>query len=689
MISRSLPILATMLAVVTLDACGGGSSAVPAAPFSGATAAPVPTASPAPQIVQSFKITVPAKTTSSATRSPRYVSPNTGSIRIAVQSVNGQAGASVAPTIAKIASGAAGCATDAGGTLTCTVAANAAVGNDVFAISTYASNDATGTPLGTTTVAEIVSATPAAPVALSLGGVPASIAFSPAFLPLVDDGQIHRYPVTLNAVDASGTTIVGADAYQTAIALQILNDPTHALSISTASVTQPGTVVTVTFDGGKSLVQGLVQATATGVTPVTLAAAPLRFATPSLTVYDDQTSGGSMAITQAGFTGSFTASLANAQDGTVSIAAGPLQSGSAVATVVPNTTFDVTALNVSNGTYTSVLPVTILPHPSTYAGFGSSHQLLQPLGFAQGANGLLWTTDGSGAVVSFDPGSGTYASYVVDPTRVGPTALAFDANGTLWFADGPKIGSFNPVSHAVATYATGLAANARVTAIVAGAPGTMWFYDQQTNNPPLSIGRPSAFGTIATADGTIHEYPTPNAAAPVLLFESMALGPDGALWFADGKNSAIGRVDASGNYTSVPIADASSPNLVPHCVVGGPDGKVWFAASNLGLGQSLLGTVDPSSKAVARYQQGAIAGEFEALIVGSDHNLWFAQRPAGGVGLSSFAAIGVVNPTTHAIYEYPTLIPNFSVVSGLADRGDRTLWMLDSAVGQIGKVTFK
>jgi streptogramin lyase len=304
-------------------------------------------------------------------------------------------------------------------------------------------------------------------------------------------------------------------------------------------------------------------------------------------------------------------------------------------------------------------------------------------------NGLLWTTDGNGAVVSFDPASSTYASYVVDPTHAGPTSVAFDASGTLWFADGAKIGSFNTASHAVATYATGLAANAHINAIVPGGPGTMWFYDQQTNNPPLSIGRASAFGTIATADGTIHEFPTPNTAAPVLMFESMALGSDGALWFADGKNGAIGRVDASGNYASVPIADASSPNLVPHQVVSGPDGKVWFAASNLGLGQSLLGTVDPSSKAVARYQQGAIAGEFEALIVGSDHNLWFAQRPAGGVGFSSYAAIGVVNPTTHAIYEYPTLIPNFSVVSGLADRGDRTLWMLDSAVGQIGKVTFK
>ncbi len=236
------------------------------------------------------------------------------------------------------------------------------------------------------------------------------------------------------------------------------------------------------------------------------------------------------------------------------------------------------------------------------------------------------------------------------------------------------------MTHAVTTSATGLAASARVVAIVAGPPGTMWFYDGQPNSPPILIGKPSAFGTIATATGAIVEFPTPNAVAPVVLTESMAfVGADAALWFADGKNAAIGRVDASGNYTSVPIADPSSPNLVPHRVVAGPDGKVWYAASNLGLGQSFIGTVDPSTKAVARYQQGAIAGEFEALIVGSDKNLC----------LSSYAAIGVVNPTTHAIYEYTTLLPQFGVATDLVDRGDRALWILDNGWGQIGKVTFK
>ena len=690
MIFRAYPAAAAVLAVVALDACGGGggSSAVPVTPI--ATVAPTagPTSSPAPQIVQSFKITVPAKTTSSALRRPRYVSPNTGSVRITVQTVNGGP-ASVAATIAKIASGAPGCATYAGGSLSCTVAANAAVGIDVFAISTYASSDASGTPLATTAVAETVTATAGAPVALSLGGVPAQIAFSPAFLPLSDDGQIRRYPVTLNAVDASGTTIVGADPYQTAISLQILGDPTHALSLSTASVTQPGTVITVTFDGSKSLVQGIVQATATGVAPVTLAAAPMRIAPQGLVIYDDQSGGGNATVTQAGFTGTFTAALANAQDGTVGISAGPLQSGSAVATIVPKTIFDVTTLTVGNGTYTSSVPVTIVPHPGKLAMFGSQHRVLSATSLVQAPNGLFWTADGgSGSIVSFDPSSGTYTSNIVDTSGTGPQSLAVDANGKIWFTDDTKIGSFDPTTQSVSMFTTGLSATPRVISIIAGAPGTMWFYDEETNLAPARFGKPSAFGKISTATGTITEFPSPTNASPVVAGESMTIGPDGALWFADGSNHAIGRVDSSGNYSSVAINSTTSPNLEPHLVVTGPDGKVWFGASNYGLGQSELGTIDPSSKAIAHYAI-ATPGEFKSLIVGSDHNIWYTQWMLTGVGFAPNMQVGIFNPSTHATYEYDGLLPDFGVVTGMIDRGDRTLWMLDNAFGQIGKVTFK
>jgi hypothetical protein len=76
------------------------------------------------------------------------------------------------------------------------------------------------------------------------------------------------------------------------------------------------------------------------------------------------------------------------------------------------------------------------------------------------------------------------------------------------------------------------------------------------------------------------------------------------------------------------------------------------------------------------------------LIVGSDHNIWFAER-LGAFAFDFYQGLGVVNPATHAVYVYQQLLPQFAVVTGLVDRGDRTLWMLDAAFGKIGEVTFK
>jgi virginiamycin B lyase len=692
--------LALAAAAACLAACGGGGNSSPVPSAAGATptaspataapsATPAPAATPTqPAVTQTFTLTVPRATAGAArTRRPFYVSANTGSIRIAVQSVNGVA-SNVATTIARTAPGAPGCKTSPGG-LACSIVAAAAIGADVFSIATYASLDASGTPLATTTVsAQIANASPP-PIALSPEGVPATLSFSPSVLPLVDDGAIHRYALTIAAFDASGAPITGGSPYQSPVSLQIQNDPTHALSLSTASVAQPGTVVTLTFDGSRALAAGAIVASETGFAPVTLAAAPLQFSPPSLFAYDDQSGGVAETIFQSGFTGTFTAALANPQDGRVVQSGGALGAGSAVASVIPTTRFDVTSLRVGNGSYAGTVPVTIVPHPGTYAASGPAHRLGTPSGLALGPRGLLWTADAqNGALTSFDPSTGSYASYVVDPTQSGPTSLAFDARGLLWFADRSTIGSFDTSTHALVTYSKGLLSDARVLSIVAGPAGTMWFYDEESNNVPTFVGGPTAFGTIATATGAIHEYPTPDAAVPAVAFESMTLGPDGALWYADGSDGAIGRVTTAGSYSRVRVAETDSPNFAPDVVLAAPDGNIWFAGDNAGLAQAFIGTVNPATHAVAEYPAGTGAAQFDALVAGSGGDLWFAAQPAQGTFFSSQAEIGIVNTATHANYAYPAILPQFAVPANLVDRG-KTLYVLDDAFGEIGKVSFK
>jgi streptogramin lyase len=686
-------------ALAGIAACsGGGGTSLPAGSLSGGsqpsqtTATATPSANPvatpsAPStaaITQTFTITIPARTATHMRGRRQSISSSAGSVRIAVQSVNGQP--SALATLAATAPGSSGCVTALTGT-TCSFAAAAELGDDVFVVSTYASSNGTGAVLASTAIASVVSSVAAHAIALTVAGVPTSIGFSPIALPLVNDGAIHRYAVTLDALDASGAIIVGSTPYQSPVTLTIANDPTHALSLSTSIVEDPGTVVTVTFDGSRDLMNAAIVASVDGLT-ANLSAAPLKFSPSALLVYDDQVGGAAITIAQAGFAGAFTATLANPNDGKVTTTAGPLGSGSAVATVRPATTFDVTSMSVNNGLFTAQVPVTIVPQPGPYTAFGQPHVLLQPYGLVRQANGILWTGDTqNGVLVAFNPATGTYASYPVDPNDNGPTSLAFDTAGNLWFADRTQIGKFNTTTHTATDYSAGLGSNARVTDIALGPSGTMAFYDEETNNPPLFGGNPSAIGFISTSTGAIHEYATPDMTTPSAPSESLTLGPDGAEWFADASSGSIGRIDAAGTYAIYRVADPASPNYQPDILLSAPDGNIWFAGLNNILGEGFYGTVNPTTHAVALYP--IESAEFDAFIVGSDHNLWFAARPEQSFFYSSQDTIGVINVATHAGYFYPAIVPQFGVVAGLVDPGNRTLYTLDNAYGRIGEVPFK
>ncbi|MBV8748515.1 MAG: hypothetical protein JO103_02250 [Candidatus Eremiobacteraeota bacterium] len=686
-------------AALALAACGGGGGSGSAAPpvvqsTATPTPTPVPTSAPtnAP-LTQSFQITVPPAGASGSAhlRRPRFVSPNTGSIRIAMQSVNGQTVA-LAPTVAKLASGVSGCSTDSKNNLVCTVSALAAVGTDVYAVTTYASSDGSGSPLAATTVASAVTTSGGtSTITLSLGGVATTLAFSPAVLPLVADGGIHRFALTVGAADASGATIVGATAYQSPISLAIVNDPTHALSLSIASVSQPGQVVTVTYDASKGLSNGGIQALTSGVAPVTLAAAPLNVAPSPVLAYDDASGGVPVTLTQAGFTGTFTASVANAQDASVSVAGGPLGSGSGVATVVPKTTFDVTTLHVANGSYGYDVPLTVVPHNGAYAAFGNAHTLGSPIGLVEGPDGKLWTGDAqNGTIVSFDPATGNYNATVVDTNNNGPQGIAFDASGNIWFADKNAVGKFVPSTGAVTTYTAGLGSSAHVNAIAADiSKTTMWFYDRATNNPPISVNRPSFIGKIDTASGTITEYPS-GTAGPLQAAPAIIVGPDAAVWLADGVNGALGRIDpSSGAFTEYPVSTPQYPSQAPQVLVNGPDGNLWFTSMAPATGVAVFGAIAPSVKQIALYPAPS-GGLFLAMTVGADHNIWYTLDPGSGFFTSSQSTFGVINPATRTSYQYPVgTLPEFAVPAGVVDRGDRTLWILDNAFGQIGKVAFR
>ncbi|MGB6987331.1 MAG: hypothetical protein WBD74_15270 [Candidatus Aquilonibacter sp.] len=635
-----------------------------------------------------FTVTIPSSSgTTSTSRHPAYTSPNTGSVAIALESVNGTVQSSSTPSVVALSASTKGCSSGSAG-VTCSVTVSAPAGDDLFSIATYQSNNATGTVLASTTVAANVGAA-GATVALDLGGVPASVSFSPARLPLIDDGAVHSLPVVINAADASGATIVGSASYQSPVSLQIENDPAGALALSTTSVSRPGAVVTITYNAGKPLAQGEIVATDNAMKSATLIAAPLNISPTPVTMFDDATSA-SLALSESGFSGTYAVSVANTADASVVVNPGTLNSGAAVANITPKVHFDVTSLAVSDGNVTAIVPLQIVPHNSSYSSFGREHQMLSPVQMIADAQGNLWASDaGTGSLDEFNPSNDTYTAYVVDPTLEGPMGIALDASGNIWYADGSQIGEFTPSTQVNTSYSAGLEANANVVTIVPGASGTMWFYDQATFATYPS-GKPTYFGSISTSTGAITEYESSNGAGPTSGAMSMVLAKDGSIWFADQYNSAIGHLNtSSGAITEYSTGAPAYPQQSPMQLTVAPSGTIWFLSTGFTSDTASVGSLNPSSDAIT-YYPNVPAGDFESFAVGSDGNLYFVEDPFNGLGLSSQLNIGVLNPVDGAVYEYPnTILPQFAKDVSLVNGGSGTLWILDAAYGEIGKVTFK
>lgn len=709
MIARShlVAVSAPLVMLAGLAACGGGGaslSPVRSTPTATPTPASGPTTppsmAPAAPAVTTFVLTVPSASSSNAvarraglgTRRPQYVSPNTGSVSVTLQSVNG-APTGASPTIVTIASRAPGCST-ATGSLVCTFTATAQTGNDVYAIATYQSANGSGTVLATTAVVAAVTSADGPTIDLDLGGVPAGIAFSPTVLPFVNDGTVQRAAVTVNAVDASGSTIVGSVPYQSPIALSIVSDGAHALSLSTTSVSQPGTIVTVTYDSGKPLGAAAIVAS-DGPAQATLPAAPLSVAPDPVVVKDDA---GTVAVqlSRPGYTGAFTASIANPNDATVNVLAGTANSGLAVANVTPSVEFDVTALTVAAGGVSTVVPFTITPDVANYTGYGSAHTLAAGAGLIAGPTGLLWGADsGTGNIFSFDPATHAYTFFPVDTADHGPTSIAFDAHGTIWFTDGSQIGKFVPATHAVTTYTTGLEPNAAITTIVADtAKTTMWFYDAGGNNA-LSTSNPTFVGSISTASGAINEYLTANSAGPTYyagfpeIF--MVAVPDGSIWFSDERNTALARIDTStGAIVEYALGDSAHPQQSPTALAVGPDGRIFTPTFGILSNTSTLAAIDPASRAITYYEQNVPIGYARAATFAPDGHLWYvAQAPAGSTGLTVGNALTIAS-VTGAVYELGSVgFPTDSVFASIVPYGTGNFYLLDSAFGTVGKVTYK
>jgi streptogramin lyase len=153
--------------------------------------------------------------------------------------------------------------------------------------------------------------------------------------------------------------------------------------------------------------------------------------------------------------------------------------------------------------------------------------------------------------------------------------------------------------------------------------------------------------------------------------DSLAIGPDGNVWFTDCHDSRIGKVTPGGEVTEYPTPSACIVEEGVDGIAAGPDGNVWFTMWH----SAVLGRVTPSGE-ITEYQDGGCEG----IVTGPDGNLWVANQ----VG-----RVDVLAPTGTIIFTVQTRTttsvssaPN-AVVAG----PDGAVWFTDLGEPQVGRIT--
>lgn len=201
-----------------------------------------------------------------------------------------------------------------------------------------------------------------------------------------------------------------------------------------------------------------------------------------------------------------------------------------------------------------------------------------------------------------------------------------------------------------------LAPRSGPTTIAVAPDGQLWFTQASGNR----IGR-------VNPDGSgLMEYPLPQPGSSPRI---IAVGADNALWFSEHDGNRISRITAAGQIRSFAIP---TPASQPRAIALGSDGAIWFGQftgnkiGRLGVDGHLSEFALPTADSGPR-----------ALAAGPDGNIWFSMYRAG--------KIGRITPTG-VITEFALPRPN-SGPGDITVGADGALWFVELSGGMDGQVT--
>lgn len=302
----------------------------------------------------------------------------------------------------------------------------------------------------------------------------------------------------------------------------------------------------------------------------------------------------------------------------------------------------------------------ISPQPvfTTYPGGNTNNACC--LSITSGPDGAVWYTNGNNSIgrISTSSAVSTFGT----PSTAMPFAIVSGPDGALWFSDGGAGATDIGRLTTSGTYSSCSGGDlTQGSALVAGSDGNLWV--SGLNGTIVRI----VPGTCAqTVFGSSSPVPGAN---------SLALGSDGAVWFAQGSpglgvQGYVGRISTSGVVTMYPTP-STPPSIysIPIDITAGPDGNLWY----IDWGSSKVGRVTTNGVITEFGPQTITDGTGvqpiqSALTTGPDGALWFST----GTGVGRISTTGLMT-------NYPLSLNPYGLVLG----SDHALWGQTYFTGQI------
>jgi streptogramin lyase len=291
-----------------------------------------------------------------------------------------------------------------------------------------------------------------------------------------------------------------------------------------------------------------------------------------------------------------------------------------------------------------------------------------PQAIAAGPDGDLWFTESAASKIgTINPVTHAISEFATPSPASFPLGIAAGPDGNLWFTEflANKIGRINPTTHAITEFTLPAGSTSPVD-ITTGPNGNLWV---------TASGNPGAIDQINPVTLTFTRIPAPTANVQPF---GIATGPDGNVWFTErdsgsgtpGADSRIGKLDfATDSASDLPTGTASA---APNGITAGPDGSIWIteaAADKVVL-------LDPATAAMT--SMATPTGDPTVIAPGPDGNMWFTEGANPG-------AIAFINPVTRDIKQFPTGAGASEPV-GLATGSDGNLWFAESSASKIGEI---